>query len=166
MAHIHRYIPTPCAQTCLLIYTHNAYCNIHKREKNKNVKPATWDLVPSLHTSALDGTRRRDTGKWEDRKKTGPERGQGFSQKRQRDRAEAVLLASPPAPAGLRATSLSRTLPTLLRVFCPAAPSVTSPHPSPPGTSRLTYKSTPPLSSGPTSQGQENCRTGPRRPRF
>ena len=72
-----------CTNTPTQTHIHTTHTvNIHKREKEKNFKPATWGLVPSLHTSALDGTRRRETGKRENRKRTGPERGQGFTQKR------------------------------------------------------------------------------------
>ena len=143
---------------------HTATFIKEKKTKTSSQQPGTWShpCTPLLLT-ALDGET-QGSGRTGRRQDLRGDRDSPRSDS-QRDRAEAVLLASPPAPAGLRATSLSRTLPTLLRVFCPAAPSVTSPHPSPPGMSRLTYKSTPPLSSRPTSQGQENCRTGPRRPR-
>ena len=83
LSHIHRCIYTLCAQTRPLKHIYPQHIlRIFIKEKKKNFKPATWGLVPFLHTSAFDGTRRRETGKRESRKRTGPERGQGFTQKR------------------------------------------------------------------------------------
>lgn len=114
---------------------HTAIFIKEKKTKMSSQQPGTWShpCTPLL-LMALDGERQGSgrTGRGQDLRGA---RGSPRS-KQSKGQGRGCPPRLSPGPCWAPSNEpLSRMFPTLLRLFCPAAPSITSPHPSPPGTS-------------------------------